>query len=72
MAKMADFVDAEIVRRTERAKKLAEKFPELAEAKDYTDFLLRADAAGLELDFITSCEMWDALKSGPSPERSTP
>jgi hypothetical protein len=54
--------NSEIDRRERRGRTLAARFPELARATDYTDFLLRAAAAGLELDFITSCAMWKALQ----------
>ena len=57
---MADnLIDAEIERRTERGKRLAEKYPEL-KGKTFTEF---ADAMlqEMEIDFVTCCEMYDAL-----------
>lgn len=59
----------EIERRTGRATKLMERFPELAKCETYTGFLEACDELGLELDFVTSCSMYEQFeeKKGPAP-----
>jgi hypothetical protein len=51
----------EIARRQRRAIALADRFADLP-TEDYTAFLLASDAAGLELDFVTSCALFDELQ----------
>ena len=58
---MTNPFDAEIARRKAWARQLARQFPTLAATADYAEFLRQCEAAGLELDFITSTELWDAL-----------
>ena len=52
-----ELANATIKERTETAKLLASKFPELI-GLSYEDFLMNCP---IELDFITSCEMYKAL-----------
>ena len=63
-----DFVDAEIQRRSQRGKKLAKRFSDFPAGLEYTDFAQKCFDKGLELDFITSCEMYDEYKRVPTPK----
>ncbi len=54
---MEDFIDNEIERRSLNGKKLAKKFPEL-KGLSYEKFM---EKLPIDLDFITSCEMYDEL-----------
>lgn len=61
-------VEQEIARRARVGKLLAQKFPELA-GLSYAEFIERCP---FDLDFITSCEMHDALrKEGEDVRRDT-
>jgi len=63
-----DFVDAEIERRSQRGKKLAKRFSDFPAGLEYKDFVRKCFDEGLELDFITSCEMYDAYNGMPTPK----
>jgi len=62
MEDLQKFVDEELERRKTAAAKLAERYKELA-GLDYVTFLLRLDEEGLELDFVTSAELWQRLNA---------
>lgn len=54
-----NMIDAELERRAAMGKRLAEKYPEL-KGKTFEEF---ADAMirEMNIDFVTCCEMYDAL-----------
>lgn len=61
MSNLSDMAQGEIARRTVTAKVLASKFQEL-KRDTFREFLLAVDEAGLDLDFITASQMFEALK----------
>ena len=52
-------IDAELERRTERGKRLAEKYSELKGLtfEQFADAMLQE----MDIDFVTCCEIYDAL-----------
>jgi hypothetical protein len=54
---LENFVEATIKERSNAGKLLAKKFPEL-KGLTYSEFLMKLP---IELDFITSCEMYEAI-----------
>ena len=62
-----DFVDTEIRRRSQRGKKLAKRFSDFPAGLEYTEFMEKCSDEGLELDFITSSEMYDEYKKLYNP-----
>ena len=61
---MKDFIEEEIKRRTENAKKLADKFPEL-KGLSFDQFI---EKLPMELDFVTLSEMYDFINSPKTKE----
>ena len=51
----------EIKKRTNQGQKLAIRYPKL-NRKTYKEFLIASREAGLDLDFVTSNEMFEALQ----------
>ena len=57
-----DVIANEIERRSRRATKLMERYPELAKCETYTAFFDACEELGLELDFVTSCSMYEQFE----------
>lgn len=61
--RVSEEIDAEIERRSERAKRLAKRFNSLPKGMSFVEFLLHPEIDALELDFVTASEMYDAYQN---------
>ena len=55
-------IDREIERRSNRGKRLAKLLRDIPKGMSYEKFLRHPDVEALELDFITSSQMYEAYR----------